>query len=237
MTKAMLHRESKLLIMFLLITTVVSCGRYKEYNVKEINKIKNNAIGMSKSLLGEDEYNMIYNNMIDTINSWIENKLRNYAYWTSVINYQVDSVLCVNKERNKIVTSVLLPYVGRGGVSDEITHFYGVKVKGTWYFLWGPTMVLPREYYQKDIHTPLSFEKLKQIATSNIYRRYLVRNKKGEWEINDRFFDGVIPQDGTKEIYGIRSDEEYVKFMIELNWSSDINMTINKYKQRGENDF
>jgi hypothetical protein len=62
-----------------------------------------------------------------------------------------------------------------------------------------------------------------------------VKNKKGEWEINDRFFDRIIPQDGTKEIYGIRSDEEYVKFMIELNWSSDVNMTINKYKQREEN--
>ena len=79
---------------------------------------------------------------------------------------------------------------------------------------------------------PLNFEKLKQIATWNIYRRYLKKNTQGEWEINDRFFDKIIPQDRTKEIYGIKSDEEYVKFMIELNWSSDINKTINKYRQR-----
>jgi hypothetical protein len=107
-----------------------------------------------------------------------------------------------------------------------------VKIKGNWYFFRGEGMVLPREYYQKDIHRPLSFEKMKQIATFNIYRHYLKKNKQGEWEINERFFDRIIPQDGTKEIYGIRSDEEYVKLIIELNWSSDINKTINKYKQR-----
>jgi hypothetical protein len=218
--------------MLLLIAAFASCSRYKEYNAKEINKIRDNAISMSKSLLGEDEYNMIYDNMNDSINNWIENKLRNYTYWTSVINYQVDSVLCVNEKQNKVITSILLPCVNKECLSDEIKYFYGVKIKGEWYFFGGSTMHIPREYYQKDIHTPLSFEKLKQIATSNIYRSYLKKNKKGEWEINKKFFEWVIPQDGTKEIYGIKSDEEYVKFMIELNWSSDVNMTINKYKQR-----
>ena len=53
-------------------------------------------------------------------------------------------------------------------------------------------MVLLREYYQKDVHVPLSFEKLKQITTSNIYRGYLKENKQGEWKINDAFFSDLI---------------------------------------------
>jgi hypothetical protein len=144
----------------------------------------------------------------------------------------VDSILCVNKSGNKLITSILLKQLLKDGVQDDIEYFYGVKVQGEWYFFADATLVLPREYYQKDIHTPLSFEKLRQIATWNIYRSYFKKNKQGEWEVNERFFERIIPQDGTKEIYGIRSDEEYVKLIIELNWSSDISKTINKYKQR-----
>jgi hypothetical protein len=80
-------------------------------------------------------------------------------------------------------------------------------------------MVLPREYYQKDIHMPLSFEKLKQIATSNIYRRYLVKNKKGEWETSDRFFSDLTsgawcPDCVTQEQW----DSAYIR-QINRNWS------------------
>jgi hypothetical protein len=219
----MLCRGNKLFIMLLLVTTVVSCNRYKEYNVKEIQEIRNNAISMSKFMLGEKEYDWIYKNMNDSISHWMNNRLGNYASWNSVINYQVDSVLCVNKARNKIVTGVLLPYVGEGGVSDEVTYFYGVKIKEVWYFFRGAGLVLPREYYQKDIHTPLSFEKLKQITTSNIYRRYLKKNKQGEWEVNERFFSGMSNKNMTVSGYGgcfdCKTEEEYYMHLVKRNWS------------------
>jgi hypothetical protein len=228
----MLHQGTKLLTMFLLITSVVSCSRYKEYNTKEIQEIRKRSIDYSSSILGQDEYWDIYNKINDSINMWKINNLGLYKYYDVSKEYLVDSIICINKHENKFITSVLLRQLLKEGVQDDIKYLYGVKISEEWYFFAGATLVLPREYYQKDIHTPLSFEKLKQIATSNIYRAYLKKNKKREWEINEKFFEWVIPQDGTKETYGIRNDEEYVKFMIELNWSSNVNMTINKYKQR-----
>ena len=220
----MLHRGIKLFAMLLLIMLVTSCSRYKKYNAEEINKIRNNAISMSKSLLGERDYNLIYRNMNDSINNWMNNGLGKYVYWNSAIKYQLDSVLCVNKEWDKILTSVLLPYVKKGGVSDEIRYFYGIKIKGNWYFFGGETMVLPREYYQKDIHVPLSFEKLKQIATWNIYRSYLKKNAQGEWEINERFFSGMSNKNMTVSGYGscfdCKTEEEYYMYLVERNWKS-----------------
>jgi len=80
-------------------------------------------------------------------------------------------------------------------------------------------MVLPREFYQEDIHTPLSFEKLKQIATMNIYRGYLRKGKKRKWEINDNFFatfnyDAYNYPFTTQEAW----DESWLKLCRE-NWS------------------
>jgi hypothetical protein len=49
-------------------------------------------------------------------------------------------------------------------------------------------MVVPREHYQSEIYTPLSFEKLHELAMKNIFRGYLKKNSKDEWEINDAFF-------------------------------------------------
>ena len=49
-------------------------------------------------------------------------------------------------------------------------------------------MVVPREHYQSDIYTPVSFEKLHEIAIRNSFRGYLKKNEDGEWEINDAFF-------------------------------------------------
>jgi hypothetical protein len=220
----MLHQGTKLLVILLFITAVVSCSRYKKYDAKEINKIRDNAISMSKSLLGEEEYNLIYNNMKDSINNWIENRLGYYTYWNSAIKYQLDSVLCVNKEQNKIVTGILLPFVEEDGLSDDVQYFYGVKVKGTWYFFDGATIVVSRGYYQENIHQPVSYEVLRQIATSNIYRSYLKKNAQGEWEINERFFERIANKNRVTTGYGdcfdCETEEEYYMHLVRYNWKN-----------------
>jgi hypothetical protein len=219
--KIMLHRGNKLFVILLLITTVVSCNRYKEYDAKEIKKIRDNATSMSKSILGEEEYNLIYSNMNDTINVW--NKYHRY-YGVSKTN-MVDSILCVNKSGDKLITSILLKQVLKDGEQENIIYFYGVKIKGNWYFFYGATMVLLREAYQKDIHQPLSFEKLKQIATWNIYRGYLRKNRQGEWEVNERFFSGMSNKNMTVSGYGscfdCKTEEEYYMYLVRRNWSQE----------------
>lgn len=220
----MLHQGTKLLVMLFLITAVVSCSRYKKYDAKEINKIRDNAMNVSKSVLGEKEYNLIYNNMKDSIDNWIANRLGYYTYWNSAIKYQLDSVLCVNKERNKIIAGILLPFVEEDGLSDDVQYFYGVKVKGVWYFFDGATIVVSRGYYQENIHQPVSYEVLRQIATSNIYRSYLKKNAQGEWAINERIFERISSKNADNRGYGgcvdCKTEEEYYMHLVERNWKS-----------------
>jgi hypothetical protein len=212
-----------------------ACNQYKEYNVKEINTIRNNAFQVSKSIIKADEYDFIYKNWIDSINNWIDNQIDYIKYYNVEREWLLDSLICINTKGTKLLTAVLKQSMYEESNADFIDYFYGVKIKGEWYFFRGAGLVLPREYYQKDIHTPLSFEKLKQIATDQIYRHYLKKGKSGEWEINERFFDGIMPSEKTKEIYHLKNDDDYVRFMVELNWSKNVNMTIEKYSKRDGN--
>jgi hypothetical protein len=217
------NRIHILLISFILLS--VGCNRSKQYNEKELKNIRNNSINMSFFVIEEDEYWGIYNKMNDSVNSWINNKLRNYAYWNSIINFQVDSVLCINREKNKIITTILLPYVGENGRIDDVEYFYGVKIKKQWYFFSGPTLSLPREWYQADIHTPLSFEKMKELAAKHIYRGYLKKNplwkeqsEVEEYVINERFFaDFTSVAWCTDCVTQDQWDEAYLKW-VNGNW-------------------
>jgi len=104
--------------------------------------------------------------------------------------------------------------------ADGITYFYGIKISGGWYFFAGPYLVLPRIGYQKDLHTPLSFTKLHEIAMDTVFKGYLKKNKEtGEWEINDAFFARFYERDAynfpftTQEAW----DESWLRLMRE-NW-------------------
>lgn len=49
-------------------------------------------------------------------------------------------------------------------------------------------MVILREHYQSDIHSPVSFEKLHELAIEEMLRGYIKKDKRGTWQINDAFF-------------------------------------------------
>jgi hypothetical protein len=219
--KVMSNQGNKTIYCVMFICFLIfSCTKYQKYNPHEIQEIRSNDITSSQSIIGEEKYWELYNMLNDTVNDWIKNQIDYYKYFDKQREWLLDSILCVNKEGNKLITSILKRSMSNESEGDFIDHFYGAKIRDQWYFFGGPTLVLPREYYQKDIHTPLSFEKLKEIATAHIYRGYLKKGKKGQWEINENFFRDIIPQDRTKEIYGLKSDEEYVKYVVGLNWTS-----------------
>ena len=186
----MLHRESKLfiLLLFICFLFLVSCKRQVKYDAKEIQAIRERCVETSQIIVGKSEYWDIYNKMNDSIQTWIENHLDYYKYYDEEREWLLDSVYCINSKGDKLIAGVLKRSLYANSSGDFIDYFYGVQINNSWFFFRGPGLVLPREYYQKDIHTPLSFEKLKQIATSNIYRGYLKKNRQEEWEINDDFF-------------------------------------------------
>ena len=188
----MSHHVNKL-YWILLLVMVSSC--YPEPSSKDLRQRREKAYQVSISIIGQKEYWNIYNAMNDSVKAWAENELQFYEYFNrdSVdfgVEYQIDSLICFNAEKNMCFTGILRQITDKEAVMDDISHFFGIKINEKWYFFDGETLILPREYYQKNIHTPLSFEKLKELAMRHLYYNYIRRSK-----INDAFFEPYYKYD------------------------------------------
>lgn len=168
------------LLLFVIIT---ACNRPEKTSKEKNLKI----LEISKKMVGEENYDSIYQQALDSLNTWCAVKLSAYqSIWS--FNYRLDSVICFNREKDRMVTTILVRCHRRECETDDVHYFYGAKIKGRWYFFQGGgTMVVLREHYQKNIHTPVSFEKLHELAVDQMLRGY-IKKKAGLWEINDAFF-------------------------------------------------
>ncbi len=142
-------------------------------------------LGISKSLIGNEQYSNVYLKINDSIKTWSSNNLGYYKYLGKSKNYQIDSLLCFNKDKNRIITCVLMQQLSKEGVADDIDFLYGEKIKNEWYFFEGANIFVPREMVKDhDVSKPLSYQQLHQIALKEVYGGYL--NSKGE--INEEWF-------------------------------------------------
>ncbi|MDR1202626.1 MAG: hypothetical protein LBL58_13510 [Tannerellaceae bacterium] len=210
----MLHQGSKILLIISFLFSILSCSKYKKYDYKEVASIRDRTMTMSLHVIGQTEYWNIYDQANDSIMNWQQHQLGLWKYYGDGINYQLDSIFCINKTGDKIFFSILRQNLDENA-AESIWYFYGVKIQNQWYFFDGSALVLPREYYQKDIHTPLSFETIKQIATDHIYRGYLKKGKKGQWEINESFFSRFYERDAYN--YPFTTQEAWEESWLRLN--------------------
>ena len=186
MQQAMLNREIKLYIIYILFYCFLIACNNKE---KEIKKNSELYYKYSTQAATEHIYKQIYGMAKDSINVWIQNKLQTVKY-ENANNWQIDTLICFNKDIDKCVMALAVSdTLYKQSPSDGITFFYGVKIRENWYFFKGAFIVIPRENYQKNRYPPLSFEKLHEIAMQEVYSGYLVKDTKGNWQINDKFFD------------------------------------------------
>jgi len=184
--KDMLNQGKTIIILIFILFQVISCNNNQDRVLREKSK---QYIEFSKRFVGNDIYETLSRVIRDSTLSWAKN---NILYWEGEIidsTYQIDSLKCFNTQKDKVVTAILAKSTSLNAVMDGIHFFYGVKIRNTWYFFEGATIYLPREYYQKDIHTPLSFEKLHEIAMKEVFSGYLIKDEKGNWQINDKFFE------------------------------------------------
>lgn len=189
-------------------------------------------IDVSKKNIGKSNYHIIYSSAKDSVESWVENDLGLYGYFKKYNRgYQLDSLLCFNTKRDKMIGALLINHkIFENASLDDIWFFYGVKIKNQWFFFNGADITLPREYYQKDIHTPLSFEKLHEIAIKEVFSGYLKKKDKGFWnnifgkkdyEINDAFFKGMESRNANGSFgscHGCKTFNEYVIYLINYEW-------------------
>ncbi len=152
--------------------------------------------GDKKSILIDNDFstpkNPAYNSVWHIINDSISNCVRcglspfNFVEFNK--SWRIDTFLCFNSQSNRLVSCILQQHNASDANSDGIDFLYGEKMEGKWYFFLGAHIVLPREFYQKNVHTPLSFEKLHEIALKEVYSGYLRENNEGKYEINNLFF-------------------------------------------------
>ena len=187
----MLNHVNKCMALILL-TASMACHQQARNNSERNHKI----LEISETTMGKQEYNVIRQQVLDSLNTWCSAKLPGYrSMWS--YRYQLDSTLCFNTEKDRMVTAILVQCTETDCESDDVQYFYGAKIKNQWYFFrGGGTMVVIREHYQKDIHTPVSFEKLHELAMDEMLRGYIKRNKDGEWEVNDAFFTAHFEDSG-----------------------------------------
>jgi hypothetical protein len=171
--------------------------------------------------IGKDEYYKIHNMMLDSLKNWEKAKLKTYLA-LRLYSHELNTLVCFNKLKNKLITSILFKCDVPNCVQENIWYFYGVNIKGKWYFFSGPTIVLPRPSNSLDV-VP-SFKKLHEIAMKQIYGGYLKPKGflgLGGYEINEDFFQdltSVAWYPGAKPQTQDEWDKIYLK-IVEENWA------------------
>ena len=176
------------------------------------------ALDFSRRLMGTENYNVIYKSLNDSIENWCLNKLMTVegpAKW----RYKIDSLMAFNSTGDRFISCLLINCTEEGCTQDDIEFMYGEKINSIWYFFMGEWVTLPREYYQKDIHTPLSFEKMHEIALKEVYRGYLIKKLFGSYEINDAWVNAHFEGVGWCTTCKTRADYEKVHLeKVKNNW-------------------
>lgn len=176
---------------FCLILLIGSCTlRQSKENIStDFSKnIKKKSIEMFGN---EKEYNSLYSQMSDSLESWMLNDL--YEIEQFNYNYKIDSVYAINVSKTKLI-GIELHFLGnqKTGFSDGIQEFYGAKIDGKWYF-WtgGYTPVLRDGIKRHDPKKPLSYEQLHESAIGSL-GGYLDANGN----VRDEWFEAKFRGDG-----------------------------------------
>jgi hypothetical protein len=210
--KVMLHQGNRF-ILFILLIFLISCQDDK----KRFHERRNLYFEKSISVIGENDYLKIYNNANDSIKSWVDNNLSAYSI-LHIFKWKLDSLICFNRTLDKCIIALPVQCTWNDCESDELKYFYGAKVNNEWLFFRGGSFVLIRKGYQHDIHKPIPFEKMKDLAMKYIYSGYLKKNENHEWVVNERFFQDLTsvawgPASNTPEQW----DSTYLA-IIRRNW-------------------
>lgn len=159
--------------------TKVVDSKYKEVLTK---KLSENRV----------EINNVNSLAVDSLENWTRNQLSRYQYLNSS-DWMVDSVICLNKTKDKAVITILTQNHFPESQDDAIILLYGVKISEQWYFFKGSFISLNRQGNHNPIDEPLGFSKLHELAVEKVFWNYLKQDSKTkEWKINEKFFDVFI---------------------------------------------
>lgn len=230
----MLLRDKIICVLLILIFT--GCSKYVKVNEKQLTEYRNKCVSISKETVTDDEYSKVYKLALDSLHYFMENHLKEYEFG-NMYKWELDSVICFNKEKNKCITSIItIDNYNKDACADYLDYFYGVKINEQWYFFPGAGATILRERYKEDVNTPMTFEQLRLLAAKYIYAGYLKKNDIGEYEINDDFFYDLNTYDAYCRPYS--TQEEFNESVIQLvgeKWQKYEQNQYEKSKKMFEN--
>jgi hypothetical protein len=194
----MLSQGRIILCLLIIIIINSSCN-------PSLKKLEILYISKSKSVVNNKDYQVIFNNMSDSLKIWNLNKLSNYDI-TQLYFYHLDSLICFNSKGNRAISCIHIFGNQFNSTSDNLIWFYGEKIDNKWYFFKGANLVLPRSLYIKNIKTPLSYQQLHDIALTEIFSAYLTKNG----EINEAWFDSHFEGPGWGNFKNQESADEFL---------------------------
>ena len=218
----MSHKEIKYLLLFFIVFSVFSCGINSENESKKSTNIfaRNNF----------NSYKYIYDVVNDSIKYFTASKLYEFK-GEYCNNWELDSLIVLNSTKDKMVGALIISYGScRDCVSDYTQKLLGKKINGKWYFLKGSSLIIPRDLYGKTEMNPLSFHELSQIARKELLESALIKNKQGEYLINDNWVDGHFYNNGYAQMgWNPKKDKEKYDsvhwYYIMKKWKQKIDTT------------
>lgn len=179
------------------------------FSCNNINNEKPSYLLISKKLIGTSSYFEVLTQINDSLNYYVSNKLIEYEAEYSY-EYKLDSLICFNKNANRLIGCRHLYVNIPNAIADDLQFMLGEKIKDKWYFYKGASIVIPREMVKgHDIHKPLSYKQLHEIALKEVYSGYL--NDKDE--INESWFKAYFDDD-MMSFKKYKNKEEYNKLVI-----------------------
>lgn len=206
-------------IKMFLVTSLLINSCKNENNV-QTDELKN----VSYRRISLEEYTKIYTKADDSLTLWKQNHLSNYNFIKGKFDCLLDSQLCFNHNNDRLVTCLLEQVLVKESDNDGLIYFYGEKINNNWFFFRGPSIVILRSMIKgHDVHSPLSYQQLHQIALKQVYSGYLNRNG----EINENWFkshfegNGWVNWDDTPEKIKSYTRKDYEQFhlrKVRSNW-------------------
>ncbi len=145
------------------------------------------------SLYGKNNFNTyrdLYEQVGDSIRSWISDSLVNVRPVFYNTSWRVDSVICFNKDSTRMYTAICERHTAhKDGKVDFITELGGAYIDDHWYFLVGASNLIDRVAFQDSIYAPLTFEELSIIAHLRVLPNYVKDSVTGKYSFSEAFFE------------------------------------------------
>lgn len=185
-------KKDKVYIVIVLLT-FFSCKSSNE-NEKNVIKPKEKSV----EILGSKEkYQNVLLTISDTIKTWfVKDYISDTIYDDSpqknriLVSYILDSTYCINSKKNKIISTVFtLGFQQNKGYNYGLLEFYGVKLKGNWFFWTGGFTPISKDSKHRSFEKPLVYRKLQSFVG---YGGYLDKNGN----IRDYWFEAKFKGSG-----------------------------------------